>query len=157
MTQGDFMISRKMRNGIIDAYIHHNKVGVLVEINCDSDFAARCEEFKTLVRNIAMQIAACPYVEYVTIEDIPPEVFAKIKEIENNRDDLTDEPDEIKQKIVRGRIQQHLQQICLMEQPYIRDQNITVEALIKQTAETLNENITIRRFTRYMLESEEND
>jgi elongation factor Ts len=144
----------KMREGMIDAYIHHNKIGVLVEVNCKTDFAARCEEFKTLVRNIAMQIAACSNVEYVKVEDIPAEIVAKITEIERNRDDLVGKPDRIKEKIIQGRIEKRLKEISLINQPYIRDQSMTVAELVQQAIATLGEEIVIRRFTRYELEPE---
>jgi elongation factor Ts len=124
---------------------------VLVEVNCETDFVARREEFQTLARNIAMQIAACPNVEYVKVENIPAEIAQKEKDIEMGRDDLSGKPDNIKEKIVQGRIDKRLKELCLMDQPYIRDQSITVEELVKQTISQLGENIQVRRFTRYVL------
>ncbi len=138
--------------GLVDSYIHTGgRVGVLVEVNCQTDFVARNEAFKALVRNIAMQIAACPNVEYVKIDDIPPEVAAKEKAIEMGRDDLGNKPDNIKEKIVAGRIEKRLGELSLMDQAYIRDQNITVAELIKQNIAQLGENIQVRRFTRFIL------
>lgn len=138
--------------GLVDSYIHTGgRIGVLVEVNCETDFVARREEFQALVRNIAMQIAACPNVEYVKVEDIPPEVSIKEKEIEMGRDDLDGKPDNIKEKIVQGRIDKRLKEISLMPQPYIRDQSITVEELVKQSVSQLGENIQVRRFTRFVL------
>lgn len=138
--------------GLIDSYIHTGgRVGVLVEVNCETDFVARGETFQNLVRNIAMQIAACPNVEYVKVDDIPPEVVEKEKQIEMGRDDLASKPENIKEKIVQGRIEKRLKEMCLMDQPYIRDQNITVEELVKQHIATLGENIRIRRFARFVL------
>ena len=143
---------RDASEGIIDTYIHlGGKVGVLVEVNCETDFVARREEFQTLVRNIAMQIAACPNVEYVKVEDIPAEVGKKEKEIEMGRDDLEGKPDKIKEKIVQGRVDKRLKEMSLMPQPYIRDQSITVEELVKQSVAQLGENIQVRRFTRFVL------
>jgi elongation factor Ts len=124
---------------------------VLVEVNCETDFVARREEFQGLARNIAMQIAACPNVEYVKVEDIPAEVAQKEKEIEMGRDDLAGKPENIKEKIVQGRIDKRLKELTLMDQPYIRDQSISVEELVKQTIAQLGENIQVRRFTRYVL------
>ncbi|HIK26927.1 MAG: translation elongation factor Ts [Oscillatoriaceae bacterium SKW80] len=138
--------------GLIDSYIHTGgRVGVLVEVNCETDFVARGETFQNLVRNIAMQIAACPNVEYVKVDDIPPEVVEKEKQIEMGRDDLASKPENIKEKIVQGRIEKRLKEMCLMEQPYIRDQSITVEELVKQHIATLGENIRVRRFARFVL------
>ena len=138
--------------GLVDSYIHTGgRIGVLVEVNCETDFVARREEFQTLVRNIAMQIAACPNVEYVKVEDIPSEVGEKEKAIEMGRDDLAGKPDKIKEKIVQGRVDKRLKEISLMPQAYIRDQSITVEELVKQSVAQLGENIQVRRFTRFVL------
>lgn len=143
---------RVAAEGLIDSYIHTGgRIGVLVEVNCETDFVARREEFQSLVHNIAMQIAACPNVEYVNVEDIPPEVAQKEKEIEMGRDDLAGKPDNIKEKIVQGRIDKRLKEISLLPQPYIRDQSITVDELIKQSIAQLGENIQVRRFTRFVL------
>lgn len=143
---------RSATEGLVGSYIHTGgRVGVLVEVNCETDFVARREEFQELVRNVAMQIAACPNVEYVSIADIPPDMVAKEKEIEMNRDDLGNKPDNIKEKIVQGRIDKRLKELSLMDQPYIRDQNISVEELIKQTVAKLGENIQVRRFARFVL------
>ena len=138
--------------GLVDSYIHTGgRIGVLVEVNCETDFVARREEFQALVRNIAMQIAACPNVEYVKVDDVPAEVGEKEKEIEMGRDDLEGKPDKIKEKIVQGRVDKRLKEISLMPQPYIRDQSITVEELVKQSVAQLGENIQVRRFTRFVL------
>ncbi|HBB31825.1 MAG TPA: elongation factor Ts [Cyanobacteria bacterium UBA8803] len=143
---------RVAAEGIVGSYIHTgSRVGVLVEVNCETDFVARREEFQTLVKNIAMQVAACPNVEYVKVEDIPQHIVAKEKEIEMGRDDLGNKPANVKEKIVQGRIEKRLKELSLMDQPYIRDQSITVEELVKQTIAQLGENIQVRRFTRYVL------
>nr|WP_253188471.1 translation elongation factor Ts [Leptolyngbya sp. 'hensonii'] len=144
--------SRVAAEGLIGSYIHTGgRVGVLVEINCETDFVARREEFQSLVRDVAMQIAACPNVEYVRTDDIPPEIVAKEKEIEMGRDDLAGKPDNIKEKIVLGRIDKRLKDLALMDQPYIKDQNITVAELVKQHVAKLSENIQVRRFSRFVL------
>ena len=98
-----------------------------------------------------MQIAACPNVEYVSIDEIPKEVVNKEKQIEMGRDDLTGKPDQIKEKIVEGRISKRLNELVLLEQPYIKDSSLSVEQLVKETAGKIGENIRIRRFTRYTL------
>lgn len=138
--------------GIVGSYIHTGgRVGVLVEVNCETDFVARREDFQALVRNIAMQIAACPNVEYVKVEDIPPEVVEREKAIEMDKDDLGNKPQNIKEKIVQGRIDKRLKELSLMDQPFIRDQNISVEELVKQTIALIGENIQVRRFVRFVL------
>ena len=143
---------RVAAEGLVESYIHTGgRIGVLVEVNCETDFVARREEFQELVKNIAMQIAACPNVEFVKVEDIPEDTVTKEKEIEMGRDDLDGKPDNIKEKIVSGRIGKRLNEISLLPQPYIRDQSITVEELVKQSIALLGENIQIRRFVRFVL------
>lgn len=152
ITSADKKSGRVAAEGLVGSYIHTGgRVGVLVEVNCETDFVARREEFQTLVRNIAMQIAACPNVEYVKLEDIPAQIVEKEKEIEMGRDDLGNKPANIKEKIVQGRIDKRLKELCLMEQPFIRDQNITVEELVKQSITQVGENIQVRRFVRFVL------
>jgi elongation factor Ts len=152
ITSAEKKSGRVAAEGIVGSYIHTGgRVGVLVEVNCETDFVARREEFQTLVRNIAMQVAACPNVEYVKVEDIPPDMAQKEKDIEMGRDDLSGKPENIKEKIVQGRIEKRLKELSLMDQPYIRDQSISVEELVKQSISQLGENIQVRRFTRYVL------
>jgi elongation factor Ts len=152
ISSADKKISRSATEGLVGSYIHTGgRVGVIVEVNCETDFVARREEFKALVNNIAMQIAACPNVEYVSIDDIPASITAKEKEIEMKRDDLGKKPDNIKEKIVQGRIDKRLQELSLVDQPYIRNQDITVAELVKQSISLLGENIKIRRFARFVL------
>jgi elongation factor Ts len=143
---------RVAAEGLIGTYIHTGgRIGVLVEVNCETDFVARNEAFQALVRNIAMQIAACPNVEYVGVDDIPADIAQKEKDIEMGRDDIANKPANIKEKIVQGRIEKRLKEMTLMDQPYIRDQNINVEELIKQSIAQLGEKIQIRRFTKFIL------
>ena len=143
---------RVAAEGSIGSYIHTgSRVGVLLELNCETDFVARGEIFQSLLKDVAMQIAACPNVEYVSIDEIPNEVVKKEKQIEMGRDDLTGKPDQIKEKIVEGRISKRLNELVLLEQPYIKDSSLSVEQLVKETAGKIGENIRIRRFTRYTL------
>lgn len=138
--------------GLIESYIHTGaKVGVLLEVNCETDFVARSKAFQVLVKDIAMQIAAYSNIEYVNISDIPSEIIDREKAIEMGRDDLANKPDEIKEKIVRGRIQKRLKEMSLMEQPYMREQNITVAQRVNQAISVLGENIKVRRFVRFIL------
>jgi elongation factor Ts len=143
---------RVAAEGLVDSYIHTGgRIGVLVEVNCETDFVARREEFQELVKNIAMQIAACPNVEFVRVSDIPEDTVTREKAIEMGRDDLDGKPENIKEKIVTGRIDKRLNEIALLPQPYIRDQSITVEELVKQSVAQLGENIQVRRFVRFVL------
>jgi elongation factor Ts len=143
---------RVASEGLVHSYIHTGgRVGVLVEINCETDFVARHEDFKALAQNVAMQIAASPNVEYVKVSDIPSELAERETAIEMGRDDLGNKPDNIKAKIVQGRIDKRLKELSLIDQPFIKDQNITVEELVKQAVSKLGENIQIRRFSRFIL------
>jgi elongation factor Ts len=138
--------------GLVGQYIHTGgRIGVLVEVNCQTDFVARNEAFKELVNNIAMQIAACPAVDYVKVADIPSEIVEKEKAIEMGKDDLAGKKAEMKEKIVQGRIDKRLKEMCLLDQPYIRDTNINVEQMVKQAVASLGENIQVRRFVRFNL------
>ncbi|MBW4631531.1 MAG: elongation factor Ts [Iphinoe sp. HA4291-MV1] len=138
--------------GVVGSYIHTGgRVGVLVELNSPNDSVAGREEFQTLARNVAMQVAACPNVEYVNVDEIPAEVAQKEKDIEMGRDDLANKPQNIKEKIVQGRIEKRLKEMTLLDQPYIRDQSITLEELIKQSASNLGDGIQVHRFVRYIL------
>jgi elongation factor Ts len=138
--------------GIIESYIHMGgKLGVLVEVNCETDFVARREEFQELARNVAMQIAASPAVKFVTLKEIPQSIIEEEKKIELEKDDLAKKPLEIKEKIVEGRIQKRLNEMILMEQSFIRNSDITIEELVKQNIALMGENIQIRRFERFNL------
>lgn len=143
---------RTAAEGAIGSYIHTGaRVGVLVEVNCETDFVARGDLFQDLLRNVAMQIAACPNVEFVSTDDIPKDVADREKSIEMGRDDLAGKPEAMKVKIVEGRIGKRLKELALLEQPFIKDSAITVEELVKQVAGKIGENVQIRRFTRYTL------
>ena len=143
---------RTAAEGAIGSYIHTgSRVGVLVELNCETDFVARGEAFQELLRNVAMQIAACPNVEYVSTDEIPQDVVEREKEIEMGRDDLAGKPAAMKTKIVEGRIGKRLKELTLLEQPFILDGSISVAEMVKQVAGKLGENLQVRRFTRYTL------
>lgn len=143
---------RVAAEGAIGSYIHTgSRVGVLIELNCETDFVARGDLFQTLLKDVAMQVAACPNVEYVNTDQIPENVVSNEKLIEMGRDDLAGKPDQIKVKIVEGRIGKRLKELALMEQPYIKDSSLTVAELVKQVAGKIGENVQIRRFSRYTL------
>ena len=143
---------RVAADGAIGSYIHTgSRVGVLLELNCETDFVARGEIFQSLLKDISMQVAACPNVEFVSVEDVPQDVVEKEKLIEMGRDDLASKPEQIREKIVEGRIAKRLKELVLLDQPYIKDSALTVEQLVKQTAGKIGENIKVSRFTRYTL------
>ena len=143
---------RVAAEGSIGSYIHTgSRVGVLLELNCETDFVARGDMFQSLLKDVSMQVAACPNVEYVSIDQIPKDIVEKEKQIEMGRDDLSGKPENIKEKIVEGRIAKRLNELVLLSQPYIKDSALTVEDLVKQAAAKIGENIKVRRFTRYTL------
>ena len=143
---------RVAAEGSIGSYIPTgSRVGVLLELNCETDFVARGDIFQSLLKDVSMQVAACPNVEYVSIDEIPKDVVEKEKQIEMGRDDLSGKPENIKEKIVEGRIAKRLNELVLLSQPYIKDSALTVEDLVKQAAAKIGENIKVRRFTRYTL------
>ena len=143
---------RVAAEGAVGSYIHTgSRVGVLLELNCETDFVARGDLFQGLLRDLSMQVAACPNVEYVSVDQIPDSIASKEKEIEMGRDDLSGKPDQIKAKIVEGRIGKRLKEMSLLDQPFIKDSSINVEELVKQVAGKIGENVMVRRFTRYTL------
>jgi elongation factor Ts len=146
---------RVAAEGLIDAYVHAGgKVGVLVEVNCESDFTARSEEFRSLVHDLAMHITAAE-PRFIDKEGVPPELLEKEGEIalEQARSDPknANKPAQVIEKIVEGRLAKFFQEACLMEQPFIRDQNITVGDLVRQLIQSTGENIRVRRFSRYKM------
>lgn len=144
--------TKNTTEGLISSYIHTgSQVGVLLELNCETDFVAKRDEFKSLAHSIGMQIAACPNVDYVSVGDIPESLVEKEKSIEMGRDDLGKKPQNIKEKIVQGRIDKRLKEISLLDQPYIKDNSITVGELISNTSKVCGETIRVRRFVRFVL------
>ncbi|BAZ37952.1 elongation factor Ts [Calothrix sp. NIES-4101] len=143
---------RSTAEGVIGSYIHTGgKVGVMVEVNCETDFVARTDEFQNLVRSIAMQIAASPHVEYVKVADIPAEVIERETRIVMGYNDLENKPENVKAKIVQGRVDKQLKEMALLNQVYMRDRTITIEQLIQQAIAKLGENIQVKRFVRFVL------
>ncbi len=141
--------SRKATEGIIESYIHMNgKIGVLLEVNCETDFVARNENFKELAYNIAMHIAASN-PKYVSSEEIPGEELDKEKEILRNQYLNEGKPEKIVDKIVEGRIKKHCSEICLLEQEYVKDSEKTVQDIITEAIAQIGENIQVSRFARF--------
>lgn len=144
--------TRLAAEGLIESYIHAgSRIGVLLEINCETDFVARQPKFQQLAKDITMQIAACQAVKYVSKNDIPQSLIEYEQKIELEKDDLDNKPDQIKIKIATGRVEKRLKELSLMDQAFIKEQSITVEELVKQHISLLGENIKIRRFERFLL------
>jgi elongation factor Ts len=142
---------RPTNNGRIESYIHMGgRIGVLVQLNCETDFVANNEEFVKLCREIAMQIAASN-PDYVSPEDVPQDALDKEKEILRNLTLKEGKPEKIVDKIVEGRISKFYERICLLEQPYVRDDKMTVKELITQAVSKTGENIKVSRFARFSL------
>ncbi|XP_039023815.1 polyprotein of EF-Ts, chloroplastic-like isoform X2 [Hibiscus syriacus] len=151
LSTADKKSSRLAAEGRIGAYIHDSRIGVLIEVNCETDFVGRSEKFKELVDDLAMQVVACPQVQFVSIEDIPESIVNKEKELEMQRDDLASKPENIREKIVGGRVSKRLGELALLEQPFVKDDSLLVKDLVKQTVAALGENIKLRRFVRFTL------
>jgi elongation factor Ts len=152
MATADKKASRNTNEGVIYSYIHTgSKLGIIVEVNCETDFVARREEFIDLAKNIAMQIASNPDIEVVSPNDISESTKEEVRKFESGKEDLQNKPEEIRNKIVEGRIEKNLKKQVLLDQEYIRDPNITVNEYIKQVVGILGENIRVARFTRYVL------
>ena len=136
--------SRVTAEGRIGSYIHDSRIGVLVEVNCETDFVSRGEIFKELVDDLAMQVAAYSQVQYLVPEDVPAEIVNKEREIEMQKEDLLSKPEQIRSKIVEGRIRKRLEELALLEQPYIKNDKVVVKDWVKQTIATIGENIKVR-------------
>ena len=141
--------SRIAAEGIVSSYIHlGGKIGVIVEVNCETDFVAKSDEFNTLVKDIAMQIAAAK-PEFVRIEEVPAENLDKEKEILTAQALNEGKPAAVVEKMVQGRIKKYYQDVCLMEQAFVKDPSKTITDLITEATLKIGEKITIRRFVRY--------
>ena len=141
--------TRVTSEGSVASYIHAGgKIGVLVEVNCESDFVARTDDFKELVHDIAMHIAASD-PKYVRKEDVTPADFAREKEIYLSQAMASGKPAHIAEKMVTGKMEKFYEEVCLYEQPFIKDQTLTVSQLISNKIGKLGENISVRRFARF--------
>ena len=146
---------RATAEGLVESYIHPGgKIGVMVEVNCETDFVARNEKFQEFVRNIAMHVAAAAPL-YVRREEVPAEMVAKEKAIvaEQVKEEhkAKPKPDNVVEKIVEGKMGKFFQGICLMEQAFVKEPDLSIEAYLKSVISSIKENITIRRFTRFQL------
>ena len=142
---------RATSEGVIGSYIHSNgKLGVIVEIKCETDFVARSERFLEFAKNVAMQIAAANPV-CVTPEEVPADLLAKEKEIFKHQAMEEGKPEAIAEKIVEGRVKKFYKEICLLEQPFIKDDKVSIKDLLNELVGVLGENVQIGRFTRMAL------
>ena len=142
---------RAADQGLVEAYIHPgNRVGVLIEVNCETDFVARTPEFQELVRNLAMQVAALK-AEYVRREDVPAERIAREREIYAAQLAEQKKPANIIDKIVEGKLEKFYGEICLLEQPYMRDDSVKVDDLVRGLSGKTGEKMAVRRFQRFEL------
>ncbi|OGI17346.1 MAG: elongation factor Ts [Candidatus Melainabacteria bacterium RIFOXYA12_FULL_32_12] len=143
-------MSRIAAEGLIGSYVHNGKIGVLVEVNCETDFVAKNDEFQQLVKDICLQIASSS-PEYVSRDEIPQHTIEEEKRIESGKADLIGKPAEIIEKIVNGRVDKLMAERVLLEQTFVKDPSMTIEELIKSKIAKIGEKISIRRFTRYVL------
>jgi elongation factor Ts len=140
---------RATRQGLIGSYIHAGgQLGVLVEINCESDFVARTDDFKELVHDVAMHIAAAD-PKYLRREDVPAEILDKEKEIARDRARNEGKPDKVIERIVEGRISKYYEEVCLLDQPFVKEATVTIDQLVKSKIAKLGENMSIARFVRF--------
>ena len=141
---------RETKDGLIGAYIHNGKIGVMVEVNCETDFVARNPDFQTLVKDLAMHIAASD-PRFIRKEDITESVLASEREIYAEQARATGKPEKVLEKIIEGQMSKFYSMACLMEQPFVKDPNISVRDHIASYIQRIGENIQVRRFVRYRL------
>lgn len=141
--------SRAAKQGVIGTYVHPgSQLGVLIEVNCESDFVARTDDFQELVKDLAMQVAAAD-PKFIRREEVTPAVLEKEKEIARERAKNEKKPEKIWDKIVEGRLEKFYEEVCLMEQPFIKENTVTIGEMVKQKIAKLGENIVIARFARF--------
>ena len=150
LTKAEKKGDREAREGLIESYVHSGRIGVIVEVNCETDFVARLDDFKTLAHEIAMQIAAMS-PKYVSESDIPAEEMERVKAELMESESLASKPEEMREKIVEGQLKKHFAEQVLMSQAYILDDSKTVEQHIKEAIAKLGENIVVRQFKRIEL------
>jgi elongation factor Ts len=141
---------RETKDGLIGSYVHNGKIGVMVEVNCESDFVARNTDFQALVKDVAMHIAASD-PRFLRKEDVTEDVLASEREIYKEQARATGKPENVLDKIVEGRMSKYFSESCLLEQPFVKDPAITVRDHIAAYIQKIGENIQIRRFVRFKL------
>ena len=151
LAQATKKAGRTTNEGVIGHYIHMGgKIGVLVEVNCESDFVARTDDFQGVVKEIAMHIAAASPL-YVRREDVPPEVVDRERDIYRSQMEGQNKPQQVIDKIIEGKLNSYYEQVCLLDQPSIRDPKVTIGQLVQQAIAKLGENIAVPRFVRFKL------
>jgi elongation factor Ts len=154
IASADKKSSRATRQGLIASYIHHGgQLGVMVEVNCESDFVARTSDFQELAHDLAMHVAASD-PKWVRKEDVPADVLDKEKEIQKARVIAEGKPEKVAEKIVEGRLGKFYEEVCLYNQPFVKENTLSVEDLIKTKIAKLGENIAVARFTRFKVGGE---
>ncbi|MGE3724310.1 MAG: translation elongation factor Ts [Candidatus Sericytochromatia bacterium] len=140
---------RTTAEGLIEAYIHMGgQIGVMLELNCETDFVARNDNFKALAKDIAMHIAASNPL-YVSKEEVPADLVTKEKEILMAQPDMASKPENVREKIIEGRIEKFYEQICLLNQPFVKDPSLKIGDLVNKSISTIGEKILVKRFTRF--------
>jgi elongation factor Ts len=141
---------RETKDGLIGSYIHNGKIGVMVEVNCETDFVARNPDFQSLVKDLAMHIAASD-PRFISKEDVTEDVLASEREIYREQARATGKPENVLDKIVDGRMSKYYSEACLLEQPFVKDPSLSVRDHIASHIQKIGENIQVRRFIRYRL------
>lgn len=143
--------NRETREGLIHSYIHTGgKIGALVELNCETDFVARTDEFQQLAKDIAMHVAATN-PDFISRKEVPADLVEKEKEIYREQVAQSGKPEKVLDKIVKGRLEKYYQEVCLLEQAFIKNPDTSVGQLVQETAAKVGENIQVRRFARFQL------
>jgi len=150
LTKAEKKGEREAREGVVDAYVHGDRIGVIVEVNCETDFLARSEGFREFVHDVAMHIAATA-PEYVSSDEIPAETQDAKKAELLESDALQGKPAEMAEKIVEGQLKKYFAERCLLDQPYIKNPDVTVGEYLKENVAKLGENLIVRRFSRFAL------
>lgn len=150
LTKADKRAEREARAGLIGSYVHDDRIGVIVEVNCETDFVAKTDEFKELVKDIAMHIAAAA-PEFVGVDDIPAEVRKTAETEFSEKAKSEGKPDNMIVQIVEGMVKKHFAEKCLLEQPFIKNPDVKIGDYVKEHVAKLGENIVVRRFSRFAL------
>jgi elongation factor Ts len=150
LTKAEKRGEREARAGLVGTYNHDGRIGVLVEVNCETDFVARGETFQDLVKDLAMHIAATN-PEYVSADDVPPAEKKKVETEFADKAKADGKPADMVDKIVAGQVQKHFAERCLLDQPFVKNPDITVADHVKANAALMNENVVVRRFSRMAL------
>lgn len=146
---------RHAKEGVVDSYIHlEGRIGAMVEVNSETDFVARTDDFRRLAREVAMQVAARPETRWITVDDVPEDVIESERKIYAEKAASDGKPENIIDRIVDGQLQSFFKETVLLEQPYIRDDSKTVRDLVTEVASKVGENVVVRRFARFQLGEE---